>query len=134
LITTRISSTDTAGTNTFTSGGVLGVKGGDNAKFDSANLEQLSFEFDHPVVLRQLLFTALNYNGETMQVSINGEVASFNRTDAQMSASGWGDNRFIYTFDPPMELSAGTEVQVGATAGQWGLEGVVVRAGALTTA
>ncbi len=134
LTTTLIGSTDPAGTNTFTSGGVLGVKGGDNAKFDALNSEQWAFEFDHPVVLKQLIFSAIQYDSETAEVTVNGRVWSFSRTDAGMSAAGWGANRYVYTFDPPVELTPGTDVQVAATTGQFGLEGVVVMAGTTATA
>ena len=131
--TTAIASTDSAGTNTVASGGILGVKGGDNAKFDSANSESISFQFDHAVVLKQLIFSALGFDGETAEVTINGTSRSFTRTDTNMSAAGWGDIRYVYTFDPPVELSAGSDVQLAATQGQWGLEGVVVSAGALAS-
>lgn len=134
LTTTMVSSTDPAGTNTFTSGGVLGVKGGDNAKFDSANTEQWAFGFDRAVVLKQLILSAIQYDGETAEVTINGETTSFTRTDANMSAAGWDVNRYVYTFDPPVQLSVGTDVQIAAVTGQWAVEGVVVSAGALATA
>lgn len=131
LYTTMVSSVDPAGTNTVASGGVLGIKGGDNAKFDAANMEQWAFSFDRAAVLRKMIFSALQFDGETIEVAINGEIRSFTRTDTSMSPAGWDANRHIYTFDPPVELSAGTAVHVSATQGQWGLEGVVVRAGAL---
>jgi hypothetical protein len=134
LISSAISSTDPAGTNTFIFSGVLGIKGGgDNAKFDSASAEQWAFEFDRAVVLKQLILSALGNDSETAEVTINGETWAFTRTDTHMSAAGWDANRYVYTFDPPVELAAGTDVQIAATAGQWGLEGVVVRAGALAT-
>jgi hypothetical protein len=84
-------------------------------------------------VLRQLIFSALQYNSETAEVTINGEAMSFTRTDSKMSAAGWGANRYVYTLEPPVELAAGTDVQIAATQGQWGLEGVVVRSGALSS-
>jgi hypothetical protein len=136
LTTTLISSTDAAGTNTVinASTGVIGIKGGDNAKFDTSNTEQWAFEFNQPVVLRQLLFAAINNDTEEVTVTVNGLATAFTRTDSNATASGWNVNRFIYTFDPPLQLSAGTDVQVEATVGQWGLEGVVVGAGALASA
>jgi len=133
LATTMISSTDPEGTNTITSGGVLGIKGGENAKFDSTNSEKWTFDFDRAVVLKQLILSAIQYDGETVEVTINGETWSFTRTNLNMSAAGWDANRYVYTFDPPVELTANTDVQIAATAGQWGLEGVVVRAGELAT-
>lgn len=134
LTTTQISSSDPAGTNTVVSVGVLGIKGTDNAKFDAANAETWAFEFNQDVVLKQLLLSAINYDSETAEVTIGGIATSFTRTDANCSPSGWAANRYIYTFSPPVELSAGTAVEIAATQGQWGLEGVVVRAGTLATA
>lgn len=133
IMTTAISSTEPVGTNTVTSGGVLGIKGVDNAKFDASNNEHWDFSFDRAVLLKQLIFSALQYNSETVEVTINGETTLFSRTDAHMAAAGWGANRYVYTFDPPVELAAGTDVQIAATTGQWGLEGVVVRSGALSS-
>ena len=131
LISTGISSTAPAGTNTVTSGGVLGIKGGDNSKFDSDNAEQWAFGFDRAVVLKHLILSALDNDNETAEVTINGETWSFDRT--VMSSAGWGVKRHVYNFDPPVELAAGTEVRIAPTEGQWGLEGVVVRAGELAT-
>jgi hypothetical protein len=132
LITSAISSTHPAGTNTATSSaGVLGVKGGDNAKFDAANSEGWTFRFDHAVVLKQLILSAIQYDSESAEVTINGATRAFTRTDVNMSAAGWDASRYVYTFDPPIELADGADVLVAATAGQWGLEGVVVRTGAL---
>jgi hypothetical protein len=126
-------SSDVAGTNMVTSGGVLGVRGGDNAKFDASKAEAFSFSFDRAVVLKKLILSALQYDGETAELSVLGTSRSFTRLDPAMEPAGWGANRYVYTFDPPLELAAGTDIQIGATHGQWGLEGVVVLAGALAS-
>lgn len=126
LTTTQIGSTDPEGTNTFTSGGVLGITGGDNAKFDSAHSEQLSFEFNQPVLLRQILFSALQYDGETATITVNGVDRQFTRVDASAEEAGWGANRFICSFSPPVSLATGAQVTLTAAQGQWGFEGVVV--------
>lgn len=128
MITAQIASTDAEGTNTFTSGGVLGITGGDNAKFDAANSEALSFEFNRPVLLRQLLFAALDFDVETALITINGTARSFTRVDALSEPAGWDVNRTICSFSPPVSLAAGAAVSVAATQGQWALEGVVVDA------
>ncbi len=134
LATTQIGSSDPAGTNTVASSGVLGIKGGDNAKFDAVNAETWAFEFNRSVVLKQLVFSALQFDPETIVVTINGIARALTRNDANMSPAGWGAGRYVYTFDPAVELSAGTDVHLAATQGQWGLEGVVARAGALASA
>ena len=63
-----ISSTDAAGTNTVSSGNpnVLGVKGGDNAKFDVANSEAWTFDFDQDVTLKQVIVSAVDGNLEVI--------------------------------------------------------------------
>ena len=126
LTTTQIASTDEAGTNTYTSGGVLGILGGDNAKFDASNSEQLSFEFNQPVLLKQIFFTALNYDSETVTISVNGVERTFTRVDELSEQSGWDANRYICHLSPPVSLAAGMDVTLSAAQGQWGLEGVVV--------
>ena len=127
MTTTQIASTDPAGTNTYTSGGVLGILGGDNAKFDAGNSEQLSFEFNQPVLLKQILFSALQYDGETATITVNGVDRNFTRVDALSEPSGWDVNRYICHFSPPVSLASGSDVTLSATQGQWGFEGVVVQ-------
>ena len=129
---TTTSATSNTAVNSST--GVLGIKGGDNAKFDSSLGEEWVFAFDRPVVLKQLLIAAVNSDSEEATVTVNGVDISFTRTHADSAASGWDVNRFFHSFDPPLELAAGTEVRFRATQGQIGLEGIVVRAGSLATA
>ena len=129
-------STTFATSNTAINGstGVIGIMGGDNAKFDPGLAEQWSLEFNQPVVLKQLLLAAVNGDAEEVSIEINGVPSFFTRAHPNSEPSGWDVNRFIYTFDPPVELTAGTDLTIGAlTTGQFGLEGVVVQAGALAS-
>jgi len=123
----------TSNTAVFVTTGVIGIEGNDNAKFDASLGEEWGFTFDQPVVLKQLLIAAVNNDSEEATVTVNGVDMPFTRINANSTVSGWDANRIIYAFDPPLELSAGTEVLFKATQGQIGLEGIVVRAGAPAT-
>ena len=124
----------TSNTDIYVSTGVMGVQGSDNAKFDATLGEEWGFDFDKPVVLKQLLIAAVNNDSEEGTVTVNGVDMPFTRIHANSTVSGWDANRFIYSFDPPLELSAGTEVLFKATQDQIGLEGIVVCAGTTATA
>lgn len=122
----------TGGTGTYSSGNpnILGV-GPTNAvaKFDVG--ESWTFGFDGDVQLRQLVFSALNYDDETIVVSVPGVLGaiSFNRTNSNMAAvtyPGTQSDRFVYTFPTALDVPAGVGITLGSTRGQWGLQGIVV--------
>jgi arylsulfatase A-like enzyme len=120
------------GTATYSSGNpnILGVGPTKaNAKFDAG--ESWVFEFNEAVKLRQLVFSALDFNGETIRVAIPnvlGEI-SFKRTDANMAAVTYPSTQaanFVYTFPTALNIPAGTDITLESTTGQWGLQGIVV--------
>ena len=120
------------GTATYSSGNpnILGVGPTTaNAKFDVG--ESWTFEFNEAVKLRQLVFSALGYDVETIEVTIPGVLSttSFNRTDANMAAVSYPSTQtanFVYTFPTALDVTAGTDITLEATSGQWGLQAVVV--------
>jgi hypothetical protein len=133
LTTRDISSTLPGGTNTYSSGtpNVLGVTGGDNAKFDAQYDEEWTFDFDADVVLKKLILTALEFSGETIEVTIGGFYTNtFVRADCDPVSWEPSANRFVYTFSGGgLSVPAGTDIRLGATStGVWGLQGVVVEA------
>jgi arylsulfatase A-like enzyme len=134
LTSRTISSTDPSGTNTISSGtpNVLGIKGGDNAKFDLANSEAWSFDFDQDVILKNIIISAVDGPVDMPTVDVAG-VTNFAMTtsDSQVSAVTWNPTtkRFVYTFaGDGLSVTAGTDITLSAqTGGQWGLQGVVVQ-------
>jgi arylsulfatase A-like enzyme len=133
LTSRAIASTDAAGTNTFATGNpnVLGITGGDNAKFNHQSDEEWTFDFDQDVVLNNLILSALDFAGETIDVTIDGIYTNtFVRADC--AAVTWAPtaNRYVYTFAGGITVPAGTDIKIGATsAGVWGLQGIVVQFG-----
>jgi arylsulfatase A-like enzyme len=130
LTLTSVSVAGTGATGTRSNGNpnVLGVDAVDAAKFDSSSGDTWTFEFDEDVKLRQLVFSALNYNGETVKIT-GAASASFTRLDTNMAAVTYGadaSNRYVYTFPTPVDISAGTDITLESTQGSWGLQGVVV--------
>ncbi len=132
-LTSQVVTTDDATKTTVSSGtpNVIGVTGNNAAaKFDATTNEAWTFDFDQDVKLRQLVFTALGFNGETIALTISGGIdTTFNRTDGNMAAVTYPSlqaNNFVYTFPTPLDIPAGTDITLAATQGQWGLQAVVV--------
>ena len=131
VLTTRsIGSTATPPlvTTASSSPNILGVT---NARFDSAESESWSFDFDQDVVLKHLVFSALDFDGETIGLSAPGlDPMSFTRTDMTMASVTYGastNNRFVYTPElGGLPVAAGDDVSIAANQGSWGLQAVVV--------
>jgi hypothetical protein len=121
-----------AGSNTFSSGlpNVLGVKGGDDAKFDAGLGEAWTFEFNRTIELRQLVIAALDSSSETVRVTVDGvDTNSFTYVSPDMTNLAWeaSANKYIYTYPTPVTVPAGTDITIEATtSGAWGLQGIVV--------
>jgi hypothetical protein len=133
LTSRMISSSEPVGTNTVSSGdpNVLGITGGDNAKFNHQYDEEWTFDFNTNMVLRQLILVAMDGDAETVDVIVEGIYTNtFTRLDSQISPVTWepAANRFVYTFPGGgLSIPQGTDIKLGATsAGVWGLQGVVV--------
>lgn len=131
------------GSSTYSSGNpkVLGVGPiNQNAKFNAgATNEQWRFAFDDDVTLRQLVFSALGYDGEEIKLSLPGvsSPAIFTRTDPNMAAVSYPSpqtQRFVYTLPGTVEVPGGSEIILEATNGSWGLQAIVVEHGADTEA
>jgi arylsulfatase A-like enzyme len=134
-LTSQLVTTDDATKTTASSGtpNILGVSGSSAAaKFDSATNEAWSFDFDQDVTLRHLVFSALGFDSESIEVSIPGVNATviFTRTDANMNAVTFpstSTTSFVYSFaGGGLHVPAGTDITLAATSGQWGLQAVVV--------
>jgi len=126
------------GSSTFATGlpNVLGITGGAaNAQFNASAGEAWTFEFNKPVQLKQLVLTALDFNAETIKVTVAGvDTNSFTRLDANMAGLVWEGspaNKYIYTYSSPVVVPAGTDITIEANPGNWGLQGVVVDATAV---
>lgn len=120
-----------AGSNTFVFGSpnILGITGGDNGKFDTELGDAWTFEFNKDVLLKQLVFAGLGYDGETIQVTVDGaDTNSFNRTDTNMTNLSWEADvqKYVYTYTEPILVRAGTDITIDGTAGAWALQGLVV--------
>ncbi len=118
-----------SGSNSFASSvpNILGVDGGDPAKFDVG--EAWTFEFNKQVQLKQLVLSGLGFDGETVQVTVDGvDTNSFTRVDANMTNVLWeaSSGKYVYTYPSPITVPAGTQITIDATSGQWGLQGMVV--------
>lgn len=125
-----ISSTDATGTNTYSTGNpnVLGITGGDNAKFNHQFDQEWTFDFSTNIVLKQLILAAMDFDGETVEVAVEGLYTnSFVRTDCVPVSWNPSANRYVYYFpDGGLVIPAGTDITLGATsAGVWGLQGIV---------
>jgi hypothetical protein len=135
-----ISSTAPVGTNTVSSGdpNVLGIAGGDNAKFNHQYDEEWTFDFNTNIVLRQLILAAIDGDAETVDVTVDGLYTNtFTRLDPHVAPVTWEPvaNRFVYTFPGGgLSIPQGTDIKLGATtAGVWGLQGVVVELPGIST-
>lgn len=131
LTSRAFSSLDPAGTNTVLYLDEIGVQGGADAKFDSSNDEQWTVDFDRTVTLKNLIVYGLNFDGEEVDVTVNGVYTNtFTRLDENSSPVSWDpdDSRYVYTFpDNGIRVPAGTGITIGATqVGQWALHGIVV--------
>lgn len=130
LILTTVGITP-VGSNTFASGSpnILGVTGGDNAKFNTGLGESWTFEFNKPVLLNQLVLTAMDGDGEIVRVTVDGvDTNSFTRLDSNMTNLQWEAtaNKYVYTYTSPIQIPAGTDITIDGTVGIWGLQGIVV--------
>jgi hypothetical protein len=131
---TMTSVTVTGGTGTYSSGtpNVLGVGPTTAAaKFDTSGNESWTFDFDKDVTLLYLVIAAMNDDNEQVQLSVAGGTnTSFTRTDLNMAAVTYGTTstaRYVYTLPGGGEsITAGTDITLTATNGQWGLQAVVV--------
>jgi hypothetical protein len=120
-----------AGSNTFAFGtpNILGITGGDNGKFNTDLGEAWTFEFNKDVLLNQLVLTALDFDGETVRVTVDGvDTNTFTRLDANMTNLAWEAtaNKYIYTYTEPVLIPAGTDITIDGTSGAWALQGLVV--------
>jgi hypothetical protein len=120
-----------SGSNTFSFGApnILGITGSDNGKFNTILGEAWTFEFNKDVWLNQLVLTALDFDGETVRVTVDGvDTNSFNRLDANMTNLAWEAtaNKYVYTYAAPVLVPAGTDITIDGTSGAWALQGLVV--------
>lgn len=130
LILTTVGITP-SGSNTFSSGSpnILGITGGDNAKFNTGLGESWTFEFNKPVLLKQLVLSAMDGDAETVRVTVDGvDTNIFTRLDANMTNLQWEAtaNKYVYTYTEPVAVGAGTDITIDGTVGIWGLQGIVV--------
>ncbi|MEN1680962.1 MAG: hypothetical protein AAGJ46_15340 [Planctomycetota bacterium] len=139
-LTTRGITSNPGPAVTFSSGtpNILGVGGGDTAKFDSnatVSNESWTFDFNRDVTVKHLVFSALGFNGETIQLTLEGESpVSFNRTDPLMAPVTYGpvSQRFVYTpTGGGLAIAAGDDITLASTQGVWGLQAVVVETAAI---
>lgn len=122
--TLAIDSTLPEGTNTFVSGGSLGILGGDNAKLDSANDEAWTLDFDEDVYLYKVGLKGFTGGLEVADVIIGGVTNTIVPGDCVAATSETGLN--IYTFVDPILIPAGTDVKIDAPGGQWGIGNLIV--------
>jgi hypothetical protein len=132
LTSRDISSTLAAGDKTYSSGtpNVLGITGGDNAKFDHSYDEEWTFDFDRDIVLKQLIVAAMDFSSETVEVTVDGVyTGTFVRADCDAVTWSPTANRYVYTLaGGGLYIPAGTDITIGATSvGVWGLQGIVVK-------
>ncbi|MEM9752043.1 MAG: hypothetical protein AAF916_01510 [Planctomycetota bacterium] len=134
LTTTGLVTTDpafSAAPETFATGSpnILGVKGGDNGKFDAGFGESWSFDFNQDVTLKQVVFSALDGAGETIELSVGGGApVSFTRDDTQMAPVTYGptNNRFVYSAPGGgIGVTSGDDVTIASLQGSWGVQGVI---------
>lgn len=133
-LTSRTISSDLAiGTNTFSTGSpnILGIFGGDNAKFDVANNEAWTFDFDQDVTLKYIIVSAVDGPVDMPTFSLAGGTSFAMTTGAsESSAVTWDPTtkRYVWTFaGGGLDVSAGTDITLSAaTGGAWGLQGIVV--------
>jgi len=140
LTSVAISSSNPAGTNTFSSGSpnVLGVGGVDDSKFDVSAAEAWTFDFDREVVLKHLIVSAVDGNLDMPTIAVGGVTNFAMTTNAtEASAVAWEPSakRVLWTFaGDGLAVSAGTDITLSAQTGaQWGLQGVVVSTPDLVT-
>jgi hypothetical protein len=133
LTSRSISSTLAAGTNTFSTGSpnILGITGGDNAKFDVANSEAWTFDFDQDVTLKYIIVSAVDGPVDMPTFSVAGGTSFAMNTGASEAAAVTWDpttKRYVWTFaGGGLDVSAGTDITLSAaTGGAWGLQGIVV--------
>lgn len=133
LTSRSISSTLAEGTNTFATGSpnILGITGGDDAKFDVANSEAWTFDFDQDVTLKYIIVAAVDGPVDMPTFSVAGGTSFAMTTGAsESSAVTWDPTakRYVWTFaDGGLDVSAGTDITLSAvTGGAWGLQGIVV--------
>jgi hypothetical protein len=122
--TQAIDSTDPAGTNTFVSGGSLGITGGDNAKLDSANAEAWTLDFDTDVYLYRIGFKGFTFASEEADIIVGGVTNSIVPGDCVPSAVESGLT--VYTYSEALFIPAGSAVEIRAAGGQWGVGNLVV--------
>lgn len=120
-----------AGAATTKADSLPNVVGVSNPKFDAG--ESWTIDFDQDVALKHLVFSALNFNGETIEITTEGgSSVSFNRTNSLVAAVTYSDNsttnnRFVYTpAGGSLALASGQDLTIAALTGSWGLQAVVV--------
>ncbi|MEN1680963.1 MAG: hypothetical protein AAGJ46_15345 [Planctomycetota bacterium] len=134
VLTTRAIGSTVASPMTVSSNtpNILGVN---NPRFDVVDSDSWSFDFNQDVVLKQLVFAALDFNGETIELGLEGgDTLSFNRQDTQMAGVTYANppgttaNRFVYSLaDGGAVVSAGQDITLASTQGSWGLQGIVAQ-------
>ncbi len=110
---------------TVVSGGVLGVHGGDNAKFDATLSESISIHFDKDTTITKLVLGGFTYNLEQITLSVDGVTTSILKADASVAAASWDDRLSVITLVNPIAVNKGSIVEIATNNGQWGLSAIV---------
>ena len=135
LVLTTQAIGSTAAPMTTVSSSLPNILGVNNPRFDVLDSDSWTFDFNQDVVLKQLVFAALDFDGETVELALEGgSTLSFNRLDSQVAgvtyanAPATTNNRFVYSLaGGGATVSAGQDITLSSTQGSWGLQGIIAQ-------